>query len=184
MEEPPRLSGQSARDIRWALEQTLGADVVARALATLPEATRQEYAEASPLSWVPYATVVAAHAAIAAEAGTTMEAMLESAVPMAVERAFKTVWRILLRFPSDEALIARTPLLYSKSRSKGSMTAHVRSPGVAVAEVCGWPAMPPRDIRALALSIETLVRLAGRADVRARGEATADGARYDIRWRA
>jgi hypothetical protein len=182
-DEPPRLAAQSARDVRWALEQTLGVEVVARALASLPDDVRREYAEPAPLAWVPYDVVVRCHEAIAREAGTTMEEMLERAVPLAVERAFRTVWRVLLRFTSDAVLIARTPLLYSKTRSKGTMTAQVVSPGHAVAEITGWPSMPPRDVRALELSIATLVRLAGRKDVEVDGAATTDGARYVIRWR-
>lgn len=184
MEEPPRLVGQSVRDIRWALERTLGLEVVARALASLPEPIQRQYADASPLEWVPYATVVAAHEAIAREGNTTMEAMLEQAVPLAVERAFKTVWRILLRFTSDEALIARTPLLYSKTRSKGRMTARRVSPGLGVAEIEGWSDMPPRDVRAIALSIETTLRLCGREHVTCTAQSTPSGARYEIRWRA
>jgi hypothetical protein len=183
MEEPPRLVGQSVRDIRWALERTLGADVVARALASLPEPARSEYSDPSPIAWVPYASVVSAHEAIAREGGTTMEAMLEQAVPLAVERAFKTVWRILLRFTSDEALIARTPMLYSKTRSKGHMTARRVAPGRGVAEIEGWPRMPPRDVRAIALSIETLLRLCGREQVSCSAAVTENGASYEIRWR-
>lgn len=183
-DEPPRLAAQSARDIRWALEQTLGVEVVARALATLPAHVKRQYVEPEPLAWVPYDVVVACHDAIAREAGTTMEDMLERAVPLAVERAFRTVWRVLLRFTSDAALVARTPLLYSKTRSKGAMSARAIGPGEGAAEVTGWPAMPPRDVRAIALSIATVMRLAGRADVAVDGEATPDGARYRIRWRA
>jgi hypothetical protein len=182
-DDPPRLSAQSARDVRWALEQTLGFEVVTRALASVPESVRLAYAEPSPMSWVPYDAVVTCHSAIAREAGTTMEEMLERAVPLAVERAFRTVWRVLLRFTTDAALIARTPLLYTRTRSKGTMSARVIEPGRAVAELVGWPAMPPRDVRAIALSIETLLRLAHRRDVRVDGAVTADGARYVIHWR-
>ena len=182
--DPPRLSAQSARDVRWALEQTLGVDAVTRGLASVPEPIRLAYADPAPLSWVAYDVVVTCHAAIAREAGTTMEDMLERAVPLAVERAFRTVWRVLLRFTTDAALIARTPLLYSKTRSKGTMSARVVAPGHAIADIAGWPAMPPRDVRAIALSIATLLRLARREEVSVDGSATADGARYVIHWRA
>lgn len=159
----------------------MGERCVRRALETLPEEMRLEYE--SPVAWVDYAIVVEAHRAIAEQAGISMESMLEAAVPLAVERSFKTVWRVLLRFTTDEALIARTPLLYGKTRSKGVMSARVTSPGVAVAEVEGWTGMPPRDVRALAISIETLLRLAGRKGVRVQGESTPGGARYTVRWR-
>jgi hypothetical protein len=182
-DDPPRLAGQSARDLRWAFEQTLGVEVVARALASLPDETRAAYADVPVLGWVDYRDVVAAHEAIAREAGTTMEAMLERAVPLAVERAFRTVWRILLRFSSDATLIARTPLLYSKTRSKGTMRSELLSAGRASCVLTGWPNVPPRDIRALSLSIATLLRLCGRNDVHVDGEPSEDGARFHVTWR-
>ncbi|MGE0784297.1 MAG: hypothetical protein AB7S26_01315 [Sandaracinaceae bacterium] len=179
----PKLSGQSVRDIRWAFEQLVGADVVATALARLPDPVREAYGDASPLEWVDYDVVVDAHDAIAREAGTTMEALLEQAVPLAVERAFRTVWRVLVRFTSDAAMIARTPLFYSKTRSKGEMRSELLGPGVAMCELTGWPKVPPRDVRALTLSIETLLRLSAREEVVVTATKSPEGARFDIRWR-
>lgn len=177
------LAGQSARDMLWALEQTLGADVVAAGLARVPEAARNAYAEATPLEWVPYETVVTVHEAIAIAGRTTMEAMIEEAVPFAVRRSFKTVWRLYLRFTSDEALIKRTPLIYARSRSRGAMEARIYESGKAVAEVRGWAGIPPRDILALSVGVREFLRLAGREEVIVRGRPTPDGARFDVRWR-
>lgn len=182
-DDPPMLAGQSARDMLWALERVLGADVVQAGLARVPEAARRAYADASPLDWVPYETVVTVHQAIAHAGETTMEAMIDEAVPLAVRRSFKTVWRIFLRFTSDEALIKRTPLIYSRTRSRGTMEARMIAPGKGLAEVRGWRGIPPRDIRALAVGMEELLRLADREGVVVRGRATADGAAFDIRWR-
>ena len=184
MDEPPRLSGQSLLDMRWAFEKQLGKERVAAAIERVAEPHRSAYREATPISWVAYDTVVAAHEQVAIEAGTTMEQLLEVAVPRAVERAFSTVYRVLVRFTSDEAIIARTPLIYSRSRSKGTMTSRILSPGVAMAEVTGWPGMPPRDVRALGLSIRTVLELSGRQAVSVIGERTSSGARYDVRWKA
>jgi hypothetical protein len=166
----------------WAFEQELGPERLARALDRVPPPHRTAYLTAGPTSWVPYETVVIVHQHVADEAGESVEALLDRAVPRAVEHAFSTVWRVLVRFTTDDALIARTPLLYSRTRSKGRMTAIRTAPGEAVAEVMGWPAMPLRDVRALALSIETVLRLAGRADVVVTAEATPGGARFSLRW--
>lgn len=182
-DEPPKLSGQAVRDLSWAFRQTLGDEVVDAGFAAAPAAAREAYTTASPLSWVAYADVLAVHEALAEAGHTTMEAMLDEAVPLAVEHAFKTVWRILLRMTGDAALVKRTPLIYSKSRSKGEMTASIEGPGRAVAEVRGWAKMPPRDIRSLGLSIETMLRIAGREGVVAIGRPTADGAHFEVRWR-
>jgi hypothetical protein len=43
--------------------------------------------------------------------------------------------------------------------------------------------MPDRDIVILAASIETVLTLAGRSDVKTKGERTTEGARFLTRWR-
>jgi hypothetical protein len=183
MSDAPRLAGQSVRDLMWAFEQLLGQERASRALAAVPEPHRSAYVGADPHGWVAYDTVVAAHERMAAEAGTTMEELLERAVPLAVEHAFSTVWRVLLRFTTDEVLIARTPLLYSRTRSKGRMTASRTAPGRAVCEVSGWPDMPPRDVRSIAISIETVLRLAGRKEVATVTETGPSGPRFHLTWK-
>jgi len=182
-DEPPMLAGQALRDLLWALRQTLGDAIVDEGLAAAPPEARERYVNAHPVSWVSYEDVRAVHQAIADAGQTTMELMLERAVPVSVERSFKTVWRVFLRLTSDAQLLKRTPLLYSKTRSKGRMEADVIGRGKAVAEVTGWgAAMPSRDVRSLALSIETFLTLCGREQVVVRGAPTRDGARFDVRW--
>jgi hypothetical protein len=62
------------------------------------------------------------------------------------------------------------------------MRSELVSPGRALCILTGWPNVPPRDIRALSLSVATLLRLCGREGVNAEGEPTADGARFEITW--
>jgi hypothetical protein len=177
------LAGQAVRDSRWALEQVAGALTVARALESLPPAVREEYESATPLSWVPYETVRAFHDALGREAKEPIERLLERAIPLAMERSFSTVWRVFLRFTTDDALLARAPLIYSRSRNRGKMTARTTGPGEALAEVTGWASIPPRDVLALAVSIRSFLMLAGRKEVTADGSKTATGARWIVRWR-
>ena len=77
----------------------------------------------------------------------------------------------------------RTPAFYAKSRNIGKMTARIVQPGHAESIVSEFPGMPHRDVVILAASIETVLSLAGRQEVKSRGERTADGARFMTRWR-
>jgi hypothetical protein len=182
-DDAPKLSGQAVLDSRWAFEQVLGRETVARALSEVPPSIREQYAGATALTWVPYDVMRIVHDAYGRAAGRPVEALLEDVLPKALERSFATVWRLLLRFTSDEALIARTPLLYTRTRSRGAMTARVVEPGVGVADLTGWASIPQRDIHALSISIRSFLMLAGRANVVVRGERTASGARFHSKWR-
>jgi hypothetical protein len=179
----PRLIGQSLMDVRWAFAQVLGEELVRRAIASLPPDVSDAYVHATAVSWVPYSVVTAAHEAIARESGLGLEQLYERAVPLAVERSFGSVWRIFLRFTSDAALIARTPIMYAKSRSRGTMTSTLVAPGEAVVEVADFPEIPERDILALAISIRSLLSVAGRQSVTCDGERNRAGARWRLRWK-
>ena len=181
--EAPMLAGQAVLDSRWAFERVIGHDALTRALATLPEEIREEYVRATPLRWVSYTTMRAVHDAYARETGEPIERLLDRALPLALERSFTTVWRLLLRFTSDEALIVRTPLLYSRTRSRGTMSARLERPGVGINEVTGWGSIPARDIHALTVSIRAFLTLAGRENVTVVGERTSGGARFRVTWR-
>lgn len=102
----------------------------------------------------------------------------------AIERSFATVWRVFLRFTGDEAIVRRAASIYARTRSRGTMTARLVGPGRGVAEVTGWASIPPRDVRALGVSIAAFLRLAGRTNVAVQGEKTAAGARWQIRFDA
>lgn len=180
----PRLSGQAVLDSRWAFEQVLGKESVARALASLPPSVREAYESATTLTWVPYEVMRDVHDAYGRVAGRPVEALLDDVLPKAIERSFTTVWRVLLRFTSDEALIARTPLLYTRTRSRGAMTARIVERGVGIAELTDWASIPQRDVLALSISIRSFLTLAGRREVRVRGERTATGARFHSTWNA
>src|SRR3954469_5035998 len=113
----PSASGISVLDLRAALEEIVGRDVVRGALETLSPETRGEFVEITALSWVPLATVTCVVDTVAKTAKVNPERLIDDAVRRAVERTFKTVWRVMLRFATDAALIARTPVVYSMSRN-------------------------------------------------------------------
>jgi hypothetical protein len=179
----PSTAGQSILDLRRSLEEMVGADVVARALAGLPPEVGRQVIEARPLGWVPVSVVGRAVDAIAREAGREPEAMLDEAVRRATERTFKTVWRIFLRLSSDAQLIARTPVLYAKSRNVGRLEARWVAPGEGELILHDWPGVSPRHRRTLAVSVQTVMELCGRRHVAITFHPTPDGARYRVTWK-
>ncbi len=176
------LSGIAVLSARRVLEDLVGVESVSRGLASVSESARNDYEAASPISWVLHESVIEVHEAIAREAGEDIEQLALTVTEMSVDRLFGSVWRIFLRFVSDETIISRTPLMYSRTRSLGSMSARIVSPGIAEAEISGWPTIPDRDIAIHRVAIQRFLALAGRrATVRA--ERTPSGARYRVQWR-
>tara|TARA_B100001750_G_C15375869_1_gene529803 strand:+ start:212 stop:769 length:558 start_codon:yes stop_codon:yes gene_type:complete len=178
----PHLYGQAALDLRWAFEQVIGPDAVERAIASLPPTEAQRYRQLTPLSWIDYETTRRVNDALARESGQTVDELFAKAIPMAVERSFSTVWRMLIRLTTDKALIARTPLIYRRTRSHGEMRAEVLGRGEARVQVTGFPEIPDRDVMALGLSIRSLLGLAGRKSVTVDGRRSPDGATWTVRW--
>jgi hypothetical protein len=180
----PSASGISVLDLRAALEEICGAEVVKAALSSLPAETRSEFVEITAISWVPLTTITRVVDAVAAAAHKNPERLIDEAVRRAVERTFKTVWRVMLRFTTDAALIARTPVVYSLSRNIGRLTARMVAPGKAEVTLNDWPGVSPRHVRTLGISIVTVVTLAGRKEVSVTSTPTSDGAVFHLSWRA
>jgi hypothetical protein len=105
-------------------------------------------------------------------------------VRRAAERSLKTVWRVLLHFTSDEALISRSQTLYARSRSVGQVSARLIAPGHAELTLRGRPNGPSRTIRALAISTEVLLRMTGRKQVVTTADERPGGGIVIARWRA
>jgi hypothetical protein len=183
MPSEPSFSGTVVLNYRWAIEQLFGAEVLDRALARIDPEVRERYETVTHLSWVPCDQVFLVQSAIAEEVGLSMRELDERAAPLSVERSLTTVWRVFLRLTSDEALFARAPLLYARSRSAGTLSARVLGPGAAELVVRGWPRMPERYASSLALGVAAVLRVAGRRAVRVDPSSTPDGARLIARWR-
>jgi len=96
----------------------------------------------------------------------------------------RTLWRVLLRFTSAEALITRTPILYARARNIGRLEARTVAPGLAELTLTEWPGASERSIRTLAVSVETILTIAGRRNVKVGWRLTVDGAAYRVSWRA
>ena len=127
----------------------LGRDVVAQALATLPPQVRAEYDGLGPLSWCSVHTTSAVLMAVAAHVRQEPKALQAAVVRAGVARTVRSIWRVLLSLTSDEQLIKRAPLVYSKSYQLGRVESSLTAPGQATFAVRGWPGIPELDVEGL-----------------------------------
>jgi hypothetical protein len=180
--EIPSVSGMATIDMLHTLEELVGTAVYAQALAQLPEPLQAELAALTAVSWLPLSALGIVLDEVAKVSEREVEAMVDETVRRSIDRTFKTVWRILLRVTSVEAMIKRTPVIYAKSRNVGQLEARVLEPGHAEVTLSGWSDVSERQLRVLAISIQRVVELSGRRDVRMTHVRTPQGGRYQLRW--
>lgn len=180
----PSISGIAALDFMHALEELVGAAAYARALERLKPELREQLVTVTAMSWVPNDTVNQLIDALSAESGTDPDQLIEQAIRSAVNRTFKTVWRMFLKLTSDEALIKRTPMIYARGRNIGELNSRIIAPGHAEVLLTGWPAdVHERTLFSIGIGVQCVVDMSGRKDVRMSYKRTPDGARYELTWR-
>jgi hypothetical protein len=179
----PSTSGIAVLDLLHVLARMVGDENIERAKARLSPAQREELDAVTAVSWLPNTTLSVFLDELARCAQRDAEEMIDQAVREAVDRTFKTVWRMFLRVTSDEALLKRTPLIYQRSRNTGQLSARIREPGHAEVLLTDWPDVTDRHLRTIGVSIASVVELAGRRDVRMTAQRTPEGGRYQLRWR-
>jgi hypothetical protein len=179
----PCVAGTRILAMRAVVTEQFGAPTVARSLATVAPDVREEYEQVSSIAWVRSSTDYAVHDAIAAAVDREPLAFHEQVLREAMARSFKTIWRVLLRLTSDEALIARTPGIYRRTRNVGQMVVQANTPGRAEFVLTQYPGIGPRDIRSIGAGLEVVLTLTGRAGARAAARPAPDGATYTVTWR-
>lgn len=165
------------------LRQLFGEDAMARAAASLPEAERMQLRELTTVGWVEVDFAKAVYVAAAREVGRDVDAVHRDAVRAGVERTFRSFWRLILRMTTDNALVARTPLIYSKTHETGKLTSRVVAPGRAELWLDDWPGDDDFPLRGIATGIETTLRVAGRQGVKVNFERRQGGALFVASWR-
>jgi len=178
----PTISGALITQHRAILVEIVGEPVLARALASLSPADRETLVSATSVSFIPIRVADALYRAIGRESGRDYVAIHEQVSRMAVDRALKTIWRLLLRFTSDEALVARTPVIFTKAFPQGVLVPRIVAPGRAEIRVVEWPSMPEYAVRGTRVAIESVLRLAGRSNVKITVEPSPDGCIYHTSW--
>src|SRR5688500_5902211 len=117
----PSAAGATIQTLRRVMAEMGAVNVMASALTKMPAKDREEFDPVTPMSWLPLTSTIAAVECIAAEARPHPDELMDEAVRRAAEQMFRTSWRLLLRFTTDAALIARTPVIYSKWRNVGML---------------------------------------------------------------
>jgi hypothetical protein len=179
----PCVAGVAVLDLVRELEEMIGSQYLSLARAALSPEQRNELEEVTAVSWVRMSTSSVFIDAVGSVSGRDPEALVDEAVRRATARTFKTVWRMLLRLTTDDALIKRTPMIYARGRNIGQLEARLIGPGNGELLLSRWPDPPPRQIRVISISVEVVLSLAGRRDAGCEYERKRDGARFTLRWR-
>jgi hypothetical protein len=176
------VSGLSMIAFRDAVAKLFGSEVVERGLLRLLPEERIELETMTPVVWVPVVTLAHAVDAWAEEAGVSPEELTVRGVRESTRQSFATVWRVLLHFTTDEALVTRAPMLYARTRNAGVLTVTSYGAHDAQLVLSRWRDTTERQLLSLAVAFETVLDLTGRAPARCTFKRTSDGGVFRLRW--
>jgi len=176
------VSSALAVGLRDVAAEIVGADTAARALARLTPEDRERYLGLLPLGWTPIALMESAFGAIAGEVGRSVADLHTEVARVSVARTLRTVWRVLLRFTSESALIARTPVIYGRSYNRGRLEAQVLESGRGDIALLDWPGVPDWPLRAVSIGVATVLDVSGRRGAKVTWSRTPRGAHFLAQW--
>ena len=162
------MSGSIIVEHRRVIVERFGESILNEAVASLTAVQRQEFEEIRPATWIHISTVEAFYVALARGLQRTVADLHTEVGRLAVERTLKSYWRVFLRFTSDEALITRSPVIFTKTFDRGRVVATISRPGQGQATLLDWPNAGEFVVRGLRNGIATLLTVAGRTNVSAR----------------
>lgn len=177
----PAIYGAVIAQTRAVLIEIVGQQAYDAALATLPRADAEAYAQANALDWVPIRVIEAVARACGEVTGRDWQLLNDEVSRLGSRRAFGTVWRVFLRFTSDEALMTRGPTIFGKTYSHGRVHLEFSEHGSARIAL-DWPNAPDLVVRTLKIAIEELLLAGARSRVRIQVEKSSRGATYHCVW--
>ncbi len=148
------------RNNRLAFATLVGEDLVDHVFSRDPRF--RFWTEATGIEWIDAELVAEGVFALARAAERDPEPLNAAATRIGTAQSFRTVWRMMLRLTSDEALIARSGLLYARAFDTGRVDYERVREGHALLRLSGWPNPPRIHMVGLAAGIETMLRIAGR----------------------
>ena len=182
-DEEPCVAGALASSLHAVVSELAGKSTVDAALARVPRDVREDFVSVTPLGWVRITSFERVFSEIAQDLGRSTRDLHTEVARVSIERTFRTMWRVLLRLTTDNALISRTPVIFARSYDRGRLRANIPVPGRGEITLEGWPDAPAWPIRATRIGVETVLRIAGRKDVRVSAERVTDGAIFLATWR-
>ena len=181
--DPPCVAGALACGLREVLADVVGRDLIESALTCATPEVKLAWRAATPIGWVPINVLESVFGEVARLVERDIADLHTEVARISIERTMRTLWRLLLRFTTDQALVSRTPVIYGKSYNRGRLEANIPTNGHADIRLLDWPAAPEWPLRATKIGIETVLRIAGRQDVRIIYARTPDGAQYTATWK-
>lgn len=182
--ERPLLSGGILLNQIKVCSERFGQPLVDDACSRLPDESRAQLLSLTSVTWIRSELAESVIESIAERSGRDIDLLFREVVNATVERQFRTVWRAILHFTTDSALVSRTPIIYSKTYNAGSMTSVIPTPGRARILVSGWPNHHGRQMHGLGYGIATVLRLAGRKQVEITHSVRPGGAEFTGTWKA
>ena len=162
------------------MESFAGRAVVARAVASLPNALRASYEDATLLSWVPQEAVREVTRRVADELAMDPVSLAERVVSDSVSGLCAGPWNILLRLTSDEALVSRAATIFQRAFDAGMIETRLVAEGDVELTLRGWPGADEMDLASLSAGIRATLASVGRAG-RVERARTSDGALYRVK---
>lgn len=182
--DPARVSGSLVSIQREELRKLAGDDRFAAGLATIADDQREEYLTATATSWVRISTSEAVYVALAARLDRDVAALHAELVRLSVERNLRTLWRVFLRFTSDDFLVSRTPSLFAKGYDRGKLTVASLGRGHATLTLSEWDDPPDFVLRGTCGAVAAVLTVAGRGEAFVTPQRVPGGATFSARWRA
>lgn len=183
MDDQPRISGAPLLDQFHVAKELYGPEAFAEAMGRLSPEDQETLGTMQTVTWVQLETAHAYYDALGEVLGRDPQEVHVEVVQVGIERTFKTLWRMLLRLTTDEALVRRTPLIYSRAFDKGELVSRIEEPGRAELLLRGWSSPGDRDLNGLAAGIEKVLSIAGRRGSRVRWERRPGDVRFEATWR-
>ncbi len=183
MAERPLLSGSILLNQIKVCEERFGQPLVQEALRELSASEMEQLRGLLPVSWIRTEVAERVLDVVAKRSGRDADTLYREVVVTTVERQFRTVWRAILHFTTDNALVSRTPVIYSKTYNSGTLTSEIYAPGRSRLIVTGWPNNYGRQMHGLGLGIGTVLRLAGRKHVDVTHSLRQGGAEFQATWK-
>lgn len=170
------MSGALVTTGRAATKDLIGADAYERALASVRPEIAAEYRAVTVLSWIPLAVVEPVIEAMGNAAGRDPLALQDEVTRVTLQRSFQTIWRVFLKMTSNEGLLTRLPLVFSKAYNRGRLTTSFPTAERAVVELVEWPNTPLHVLRSTGVGVEVMLQAAGRGEARVSFDRTTRGA--------
>lgn len=180
----PCLGANNADSLRSSMHALFGPSVVSAALAKLPVDARDEFTNFLTVGWVRSATIESVVHGVAEQLGRTPDSVYDELMRHGAQRWFKLKWKLLLGLVGDEAIVARSGMVYAHTRNTGELRGKLVAPGRAELVLTDWPGVPPRSARNFAIGIEMILKASGRVDPSVHFVASPEGGCFHCTWRA